>query len=219
MPVYSSSPPVNPRGNALPVIRVAPGKVLNALVTSPDLIGTRTHFWHMRTVPCEDSDCRPCQEGMPWRWHGYLGIWLPTPNQQYLLELSAQACLPLVHYRSTYGTLRACNILARRATMAKNSRVIVETRPGNVAELKLPPAPFLEHCLAILWNLPLPALTNVSREIEGAAVQVSAAATLDARCLPIGPYAEALAHRIANRKPLPGQTEFPQLASTPPAGV
>jgi len=201
MPVYTHTPPENPRGVALPVLRVAPGKVLNCLITSPDLIGTKTHYWHGRTTPCETPDCRPCQEGMPWRWHGYLGIWLPAPNQQYLLELTAQACYALLPYRATYHTLRGCNLLARRSTWAKNSRLVIETRPADLAKLRLPAPPHIERCLAVLWNLPLPALVAADRDIAGATLETLSDVAATSREIPIGPYAEALTHKALSAQP------------------
>jgi hypothetical protein len=196
MPTYSNTPPPNDRGHALTIRRVAPGKPLICAITSEDLIGTKTHFFGGRTVPCETPDCKACTEGQPWRWHAYIGCFDPAPNEQFLLELTAQASTKLLEYRSTYGTLRGCKLRASRANWAKNSRLVIVVCPADLTKFTLPPPPNLERCLAILWNLPLPAIRATGQGGLADAIETLSDVADTSRCLPIGHYAEALAHRF-----------------------
>jgi len=163
MPVWSNTPPAAPRGYGLPIRRVAPGKPLLCCILSSDLIGTRTHYWHGRTRPCETPDCPACLEGMPWRWHAYMAAFEGMGHEPFLLELTAKATEPLVAYRSTYGTLRGCKLRAMRANYAKNARLIIETSPCDLTKLVLPAEPDLRKVLSLLWDLPESALAPTGR--------------------------------------------------------
>jgi len=159
MPVLSNHPPTDATPHALTLRRVQPGKPALFVVTSPDLLGCWTHYWGGRTVPCEDSHCRPCLEGMPRRWHAYLGAYGPSTHSACLVELTALACQPLLDYRKAHGTLRGCEVRARRAGQALNSRLIVTCSPADLQGLPLPPPPDLPRCLAVLWSIPHTAFT------------------------------------------------------------
>jgi hypothetical protein len=158
MPHWSNEPPPAPRGYGLTIRRVPPGKVFVCCIISSDLLGTRTHYWHGRTTPCETPNCPACNEGMPWRWHAYMAATEGAGHEPFLLELTAKASMPLINYRSTYGTLRGCKLKAMRANYAKNSRLIIETCPADLTKLTLPQEPNLKQVLALLWNLPESAL-------------------------------------------------------------
>jgi len=158
MPTWTNMPPDAPRGYGLPIRRVPPGKPFVCCILSSDLIGTRTHYWHGRTRPCETPDCGACSEGMPWRWHAYMAAFEGMGHEPFLLELTAKATAPLVDYRNAYGTLRGCKLRAMRANFAKNSRLIIETSPADLTKLTLPAEPDLHKVLALLWDLPQSAL-------------------------------------------------------------
>jgi hypothetical protein len=196
VPTYTNTPPANPRGVALPVKRVQPGKTTVTVATSDDLIGTKTHFFGGRTIPCETPVCKACLEGIPWRWHAYLGCYDPPTGDQWILELTAAATARLLEYRSAYGTLRGAKLKAHRANWAKNSRLVIEATPADLARITLPPAPNLKRCLAILWNLPEPALHDTGQGGLADAVETLSDVADTSRCLPIGPYAEAAANRL-----------------------
>jgi hypothetical protein len=176
--------------------RVKPGKTLVTAITSEDLIGCKTHFWGGRTVPCETPNCKACAEGVPWRWHAYIACYDPGPNEHWLLELTAPAAQKLLEYRSIYGTLRGCKLRAHRANFARNSRLLLETSPLDLTKITLPAAPHLERCMAIIWNLPLPAIRATGQGGLADAIDTLSDVADASRCLPIGQYAEALAHRF-----------------------
>jgi len=199
MPTFSNSPPLNPRGHSLPLIRIGPAKPSLMVATSEDLIGCNTHFYGGRTVPCEEPSCKPCSEGHPFRWHAYIGVFDPSTCRQAILETTATAAVVLVEYRLTHGTLRGCMIRGQRANYSRNSRVILTCTPADQAKINLPKPPNLESILSIIWSIPTPAFrANGKGGLSVSHETISA--TVDAgRCLPIGPYAEAIAHKLLTK--------------------
>jgi hypothetical protein len=201
MPTFSNTPPENPRGCGLPLQRVQPGKSLTCLSISSDLIGTKTHYWHGRTTPCEEPTCKPCAEGMPWRWHAYLACILGQGHPPFILELTAQAAQRLVEYRAAHGTLRGCRIHAARANYAKNSRIVIECTPYDMAKIIMPDEPDIARVLARVWNLPTKAVQPTGHGGLADAVQIDSDAARQATELPIGAYAESIVHRITGVAP------------------
>jgi len=212
MPTFSNAPPPADKGTALPIRRTPPGPPTVGIITSNDLIGTNTHFYGGRTVPCESPQCKPCSEGHPYRWHSYIAAVDPKSHEQYILELTAAATHPIVAYRNAHHTLRGCKFRATRANWAKNSRVSIELKPADLTDVILPPPPQLDRCLAILWSLPLPALRPTGSGGMAPSHQVDSEITAPSLALPIGAYAEHLAHRF-----LHPQDPAPLIRNTPPA--
>lgn len=158
---FSSDLPDDPRGPALTLIRCPVMRPLVAIVTCGDLLGCRTHFYGGRTVPCDDESCEPCLNGVPWRWHTYVSIWLRNAKRHMLLENTARASEPLILYRKAHGSLRGCQIAAQRVNSRVNARVNIETKPADLEEIALPDGPDLQKILSIIWNIPL---TNMKVE-------------------------------------------------------
>lgn len=157
MPTFSTTPPPDPRGQALPIRRTPDGRPLVAVVTSPEMIGTNTHFYGGRTVPCEAPNCNACQDGLSWRWHGYLTAVDNKNGQHFLFEMTAQAAQAFVEYRKLYGTLRGCLFEASRTGARKNGRVFIRCKPNTNTALHLPECANLPTLLCNLWNVPAPA--------------------------------------------------------------
>ena len=154
MPNYTHNIPDSPSGPALPIRRTPAYTPMQAIVTSPDLIGTYTHYYKGRTVPCESPDCEPCQEGIPFRWHAYLAAHDRKTALHFIFEVTAAGAEPFIDYRDSHGTLRGCLFQARRHMQRQNGRVLIQTKPADLTEIRLPKPPDLTKCLAILWNLP-----------------------------------------------------------------
>jgi len=74
-------------------------------------------------------------------------------REHFLLEFTPQVGDVLKDYRGHHGTLRGCIICAQRHSNRSNGRVILQTKPGDLAALNLPDPPDLEACMAIIWNL------------------------------------------------------------------
>jgi len=150
---FSNVPPTDPRGTALPLVRTPAFKPLVATITSTDLVGCPTHFYHGRTVPHDDEDCAPCNAGMPWRWHAWLSAVVLSTNTHILFECTRQAAETLLLYRTAHNTLRGCTFRAQRPSKQPNGRVYIETKKADLDKLTLPEAPDLIKCLAIIWNI------------------------------------------------------------------
>jgi len=161
---FSNTPPKDPRGESLPLVRCRVGKPMVGIILSEDLLGTATHFWRGRTIPCDRENCVPCSEGFPWRWHAYVGVYSPNVSKTCLFEMTARATEPLISYRETYGTLRGCHLTAKRANMSPNSRVILQTKQADLQGITLPPPPDIIKVLSIIWNIDLPSISEGPRQ-------------------------------------------------------
>lgn len=164
MPAWTNSPPKDAAGPSLPLLRTPASKPLVAVVTSDDLIGTYTHFWHGHTIPCNRPDCEACRDSIPYRWHAYLSAYRPFDGLHFLFEMTAQASENFVTYRMAHGTLRGCLFEMRRHHSKPNGRLLVRCRPADLANMVLPKQPDLLVVLAVLWNLPLDAVTHGARD-------------------------------------------------------
>jgi len=172
MPRWSNTIPDEPNANALPLLRCPPHGTLVATITSPEMIGTYTHYWHGRTIPCDAPHCDACQSGMPYRWHAYLGAWLQSKALHFLFECTAAAADPFALYFKAHGTLRGCMFEAQRWRATPNSRVLIRTKTADLTQIVLPHAPDVIAALSIIWNLPLNRAAETRRNPERSARQL-----------------------------------------------
>lgn len=156
MPRFTNAPPVDGRGQSLPLRRCPSRGALTAVVTSDDLVGCPTHFFGGRTVPCETEQCVPCQEGISWRWHGYVSAYLLKAKLHFLFEMTARCAEVLIQYRRANGTLRGCYFEATRPSGTQNGRVYLQTKPLDLEGVPVPDPPDLPKLLSMIWNLPSP---------------------------------------------------------------
>lgn len=156
---FNSDPPEDPRGTSLPLVRCPTMKAISGIILSDDLIGTNTHFYRGRTLPCDDGNCPACTDGFPWRWHAYLALYGLSSNRVVLFEMTAKATEPLILYRKAYGTLRGCHLTAKRANSSPNSRVIITTKRADLQATTLPDAPNVISALSIIWNIESPSIS------------------------------------------------------------
>lgn len=173
MPMFSTDPPEDPRGFALPLVRCPAGQGITGIVTSLDLIGCPTHFFGGRTVPHEKDNCEPCKHGIPWRWHSWVGAYSVKQHGSFLFESTARVTKIFVAYREAHGRLRGCKFRAQRRTGARNSRVYLECQPADLDGITLPEPPDLLRCLSFIWNIPLPAISaeGIARNVPLAIVR------------------------------------------------
>lgn len=153
MPSWSHDVPDRDGPRSMPLRRTPTAGRIVAVITSPDLIGTRTHFYQGHTMPCGADACEACLKGVPWAWHGYVGAMAGGTREHFLFEFTPQVGEVLKDYRAHHGTLRGCIFTAQRHNSRPNGRVILQTKPGDLAALNLPEPPDLEACMAIIWNL------------------------------------------------------------------
>jgi len=150
-----STPPPDPNGQPLPIRRTPAKGAIVGVVTSKTLLGTSTHYYGGRTVPCTHETCEPCRDGTPYRWHAYLSAYDLQKKLHYLFECTAAAAASFVKYASEHETLRGCVFQAKRSSTRMNARVEIECHVYTGAERELPPPADLVSALARLWNIPI----------------------------------------------------------------
>lgn len=171
---WSNRPPVDTRGKALPLIRTPKGKSLVLIATCENLIGCDTHYWGGRTVPCEAPNCKACDEGQPFRWHGYLGAWDPKENKQYVFEFTNHAAQEFVMYHEKFGTLKGCMFRAERIGASSNAKVQITTKPADLSKIQIPDEPNVVRALRMIWGLPLDAIDTTARRNQEPEVRIKA---------------------------------------------
>jgi hypothetical protein len=162
-----STPPTDPNGQPLPIRRTPAKGFILGIVTAKSLLGTFTHYYGGRTVPCTHDDCEPCRDGTPYRWHAYLSAYDVAKKLHFLFECTAAAADAFVKYASEHETLRGCCFNARRSSTRMNARVEIETHMYTGNDRDLPPPADVVSALARLWNIPLTQiLTPAARETQ-----------------------------------------------------
>lgn len=156
---FSSDVPSDPRGNSLPLMRCPSNRSIEGIITCEDLVGTRTHYYRGRTIPCDDAECPACSDGFPWRWHAYVSVYSPRSQRTVLFEMTARCAETLVTYRKAYSTLRGCHLIAKRANTSPNSRVNLQTKQADLQSIALPASPNILEALSIIWNIELPSIS------------------------------------------------------------
>lgn len=154
MPNWTNAPPADPRGQGLPLVRTPANGTLRAIVTSDKLVGTDTHFWGGHTVPCDRPTCDACENGVAFRWHGYLSAYNPQTQLHFIFEMTDQAAATFLEYFKANGSLRTAMFEAYRWNHRRNGRVIVKVEPFAMPAHVLPPAPDICKVMAIIWRLP-----------------------------------------------------------------
>jgi hypothetical protein len=129
---------------------------MTAVITCHDVAGCPTHFFGGRTVPCETENCVACQEGISWRWHGYVSAYLLKAKLHFLFEMTARCAEILIDYRKANGTLRGCQFIAARPSRKPNGRVYLTTKRIDLEGIFIPNPPDLPKLLSMIWNLPAP---------------------------------------------------------------
>jgi len=153
MEKWSNKPPQQKEGYGLRLIRTPKSGRIRALITCEELIGTPTHYWGGRTVPCQGSDCKVPHETIGWRWHGYVPMILEGDHEHVILELTAQACETIAQYAEANGSLRGVLLTATRATGVKNGRVLLKLEPTNLKTIVLPPEPDVPKVMRHIWGI------------------------------------------------------------------
>lgn len=164
MPKFEHAPPPQSRQSGLRLVRTPTNRPISLVLTCDRLIGCSTHWYANRTVPCEAPECRPCEEGYPWRWHAYLSGLETATLEHLLIEFTARAIDPLDEYFRRHKTMRGCLIQAQRAQQRPNARVLIRCRPADLAKFDLPRAPNVPALLCHIWGLPEDAVTTGRRQ-------------------------------------------------------
>jgi hypothetical protein len=169
MPTWTNEVPAIDPDSAYTLVRTPADKPLIAIATSTRLIGTYTHFWTGRTIPCEatrdpetgqidPTTCPACRELQPKRWHGYTAAYDPKTKATFIFEVTARAAAAFEAYTAAHGTLRGCMFMAHRPRPGRNGRVEIATKPADLNKINLPQAPNLIRALSVIWQLPATAV-------------------------------------------------------------
>ncbi len=170
---FDRQPPQSDTDRPLPLKRTPTLGRLRAMITSPNLIGIHTHFFGGHTVPHEEPECKACIKGVPYRWHGWVSAIQAANRLHFIFEFTAQAGEVFQTYFEAHQTLRGCIFDAERMHHRRNGRVILQVKPGDLAQLALPEPPDLEACLRIIWQLPAEPTTEATKKNGQRALHVN----------------------------------------------
>jgi hypothetical protein len=168
---WSDDIPTDDRHRTLSIIRTPPKGYICGIITSEHPVGCYTHYTTGRTLPCEGPTCPYCAKGTGNRWHGYLGLFLPTQAKHVIFECTAHAAQTIRDYLELVPKLRGTKLAAERRSYKANSAVLLNLSPANLAGIALPDEPDIRRILTIIWQLPGDALkqgqaTHYNRGIE-----------------------------------------------------
>lgn len=144
---------------------------LTGVIVSPDMIGTGTHFWKNRTMPCTGKSCPACRDGFNPRWYGFLGIWSPKTDRLGILEITEAASDEVDRYYDRHKTLRGAQIKVSRQGNRPNGRVLADLTTGTIDPERLPPAIDIKATLLRMWELTTTADADL-REVGNARHEV-----------------------------------------------
>jgi len=135
------------------MIRVKPGPPLTGVITSSKLVGVPTHYMSRRTLPCIDADCPGCAGKLPRRDEWYVSMWTASPSKHTIVALTPAVAWQIKNDFHAPATYRALGITLHRAGRAANTRLLVECRELETAQLRLPAEPDLIAHLLHIWGL------------------------------------------------------------------
>jgi hypothetical protein len=151
---WSNEVPKLEKSHSLSIIRTPAKGAISGIVTSEQVIGTWTHYWGGRTVPCEGDNCEACSQAIGKRWHGYVGIYNPKAKKHVIFEFTANAAEPFARFVELSKCLRGCGMKAERNGRRNNSPVSITTWPADLTGIALPSAPDVKKILCTIWGLP-----------------------------------------------------------------
>jgi hypothetical protein len=145
-------PFTEPRQNSIKICKVRPKETVRGLVLSDQVIGCKTHWMNGRTKPCIgiEKGCEGCLLGMPWRWKGWLAVYLPNLKTPWLLEVSQNAYDNNLELAATEG-LRGRDFKASRPGDHVNSKLYIELLPSLTKPENVPPAFDVMAVLERIW--------------------------------------------------------------------
>jgi hypothetical protein len=173
MPVFSTTLPSKAKHMGFDLLRTPADKPLQAVITVEQMIVTETHYWGGRTVPHEPENCPACAQIVPKRVHCYVSAMDIKTHDHFIFECTAHAGVAFEDYHKTYGSLRGCHFFASRPKGAKNSKVVVQTRPADLTKLTLPDPPNLIKALCTIWRVPCSASDAVMPPAKDRSIRFS----------------------------------------------
>lgn len=151
---WSTRPPTD-KHQHVPIHRPRPAaRPLTGIITSHDVLGVELH-WLGRSVPHVEprSLCEGCKAERPRRWEGYVSVWNPRTNAQFLVALTPGVMPTVEHYLELHGTLRGAAIALARPGGKPTSRCTLDLERADAPEAQLPKPPDIAHTLAHVWGI------------------------------------------------------------------
>lgn len=162
----------------LDLTRTPPRGGLRGMITCEKSLGTFTHFWGGKTVPCGDSLCDACEGKAAKRWHSYFSLWTPAPSKHLLVEIPLAAAEELWAWEDRHASLRDTHVTLARRADRDNGRVTITFSLAHAGQLALPSPPDIEQQLRVIWGLELREHVSPTTAADTAAL---ARATRDVR--------------------------------------
>jgi len=153
MPNFQNEAPPESDHQGFRIVRTPTARPLIGHVLSSNLEGCPTHYVSARTIPCEAPNCDPCNNGIGWRWHGYLLVLLSSTQETVIFEMTAKASKAFSQYYKRYGTTRGCFFKAQRINDRPNGRVLIVAKPSDLSKVNLPPELDVKKLLCHVWNI------------------------------------------------------------------
>lgn len=160
--------------HALPLVRTPERGQLRIIITTPEILGTYTHWYGGRTQPCRGDACKPCLEGSPSRWLGYLAGVVADGPRHAIIEVPQLAAQQIARYLEEHGTLRGHMMSLARLSRRPNGRVSASLQRDERPDRVIPPPPDMYRCLATLWQIKLADFAPGHRKIDGRELEVNA---------------------------------------------
>ena len=138
---------------AMSPIRIKPGKPLNSLILSEDVVAAWTHYDGGRSRICLGAECQVCARNLAARWYGYLCIYSTASNKKGLLEITPRCAEALTAWHEVHRTLRGARISVWRDGPRINSQLSCSVAEGGFSGTALPPPFDVRETLRRLWGL------------------------------------------------------------------
>lgn len=153
MPTFTEEPDGSERKFVMPIMRTPTKKSIEAIITCNKVVGTNTHWYGGRTIPCEIPKCEACDKGVSWKWHGYVSAVTPKDNDHFLFEMTAAAHDAIKVYKKNQPDLRGCFFKASRPSSRVNGRILIRTKKWESNLELLPDPPDIAAILCHIWNV------------------------------------------------------------------
>jgi hypothetical protein len=152
---FQNRPPSVITFRCLDLVRCPPRGGLRGLLTCERSIGTYTHYFGGKTVPCGDSLCAACDAQCAKRWHSYVSLYTPAPEKHVICEITLAAAEELWAFEDQNESIREAHLTLSRRGDRDNGRVSTAFSWAHKGKLRLPYAPDLEQQLRVIWGLEL----------------------------------------------------------------
>lgn len=149
--MFTNNVPSNPRVH-YQIVRAGPAKPLKVCVLTEEWRAVWTHWHGGRTIKCnEEGACIGCQEEVPRRWIGYLGVRQLEGSQVAIAAITPCCAATLLSYRRKIQGLAGLRAVFQRIGRRPNSELTAV--PYGYEEDFVPmEMQSLENCIKLLYS-------------------------------------------------------------------